>query len=419
MKKLIVLVITFLSISASAQWIQMSEGIGGGKNILSFATIGADVFAGVYSFPTGPSGVYRSTNNGANWTQTSLTGIYIGSLEAIGNNLFAGIYYPSSSGGGLYVSSDRGASWLLTAMNIGVVSLAVSGGNIYAGSINNGVFISHDTGRTWPQINLINQNVLSLATSGNTVYASTADSGIYVSTNKGTDWFHTPVNNQAVYSLATLGSRVFAGTQNVGIVSSTNNGGYWSQAGLSGQWVYQLEALGNNVVAATHSNGIYLSTNYGTNWSTINDGFSSVPSVNTFLIANNFVYAGTKNNSVWRRPLSELVVVQNSGTGIPSSYSLSQNYPNPFNPSTVIRFGIPSLSKIRRGGEGFSQLGVGIVTLKIFDITGREVRTLVNESLAPGTYEVKFDGSMLNSGVYFYKLVTNGFTDSKRMLLIK
>jgi hypothetical protein len=61
----------------------------------------------------------------------------------------------------------------------------------------------------------------------------------------------------------------------------------------------------------------------------------------------------------------------------------------------------------------------GNVKLIVYDIQGREVQTLVNEKLGAGTYEVKFDGSMLNSGVYFYKLVTEGFTETKKMLLIK
>ena len=59
------------------------------------------------------------------------------------------------------------------------------------------------------------------------------------------------------------------------------------------------------------------------------------------------------------------------------------------------------------------------VVLKVYDITGREIQTLVNERLLAGTYETTFDGSMLNSGVYFYKLTTDGFSESKRMILLK
>jgi hypothetical protein len=89
---------------------------------------------------------------------------------------------------------------------------------------------------------------------------------------------------------------------------------------------------------------------------------------------------------------------------IPLSYSLSQNYPNPFNPVTSINYAIPK--------QGF-------VSLKIYDILGREITALVNEVKTPGYYVVDFDASNLGSGVYFYKIVSNDFTDIKRMMLIK
>ena len=102
-----------------------------------------------------------------------------------------------------------------------------------------------------------------------------------------------------------------------------------------------------------------------------------------------------------------------TGSTAPEKFSLSQNYPNPFNPSTKIKFKIPSSE-----GYGFSR-GVGLVTLKVFDITGREVRTLINESLNPGTYEVTFDGSNLNSGVYFYKIQAGEFLQTKKLIILK
>ncbi len=89
---------------------------------------------------------------------------------------------------------------------------------------------------------------------------------------------------------------------------------------------------------------------------------------------------------------------------IPTVYSLSQNYPNPFNPVTKINFALPK--------QGF-------VTLKIYDVLGREVRTLVNEVKSAGNFSVDFNASEYSSGVYFYKLESNGFSDIKRMMLIK
>jgi len=96
--------------------------------------------------------------------------------------------------------------------------------------------------------------------------------------------------------------------------------------------------------------------------------------------------------------------VNNISTEIPASFTLSQNYPNPFNPTTVIRY---SLS-----GNHFT-------TLKVFDALGKEIVTLINEKQNPGTYEAEFDGSGLPSGVYFYKLTAGGFSDTKRMILLK
>jgi hypothetical protein len=90
--------------------------------------------------------------------------------------------------------------------------------------------------------------------------------------------------------------------------------------------------------------------------------------------------------------------------GVPNTYKLSQNYPNPFNPTTKIDFAIPKN---------------GFVTLKIYDVLGREVRKLVNETKTAGYYSVDFNASEFSSGVYFYKLESNGFSDVKRMMLIK
>jgi hypothetical protein len=115
---------------------------------------------------------------------------------------------------------------------------------------------------------------------------------------------------------------------------------------------------------------------------------------------------------------TSLVGINQISTEIPIDYSLSQNYPNPFNPATRIRFSIP-LSR------GVSE-GRGVLTkLIVYDALGREVQTLVNENLSPGTYEVDFDGSNLPSSVYYYKLEVSDHsnplrvTETKKMVLIK
>jgi hypothetical protein len=95
--------------------------------------------------------------------------------------------------------------------------------------------------------------------------------------------------------------------------------------------------------------------------------------------------------------------VENANS-LPTEFSLVQNYPNPFNPSTNLEFGIPNLE---------------FVSLKIYDIAGKEIMTLINEMKPAGRYQIKFDGRNLGSGVYFYKLTAGGFSAVKRMFLIK
>jgi len=117
------------------------------------------------------------------------------------------------------------------------------------------------------------------------------------------------------------------------------------------------------------------------------------------------IYAGT-DNGIWRRPLSDfgITVVNKENKELPTQFSLEQNYPNPFNPSTTIKYSIPNNQFVR---------------IKIFDMLGREVATLVNQVKAPGNYEVKFDGGKLSSGVYIYKMQAGNYSEVKKMLLMK
>jgi len=106
------------------------------------------------------------------------------------------------------------------------------------------------------------------------------------------------------------------------------------------------------------------------------------------------------------------VSIKNISTEIPSAFSLEQNYPNPFNAMTKIQFQVLSTSPypLQRGT---------LVVLKVFDILGKEVATLVNEYLKPATYETTFDASTLPGGIYFYRMQTENFTETKSMILLK
>lgn len=140
---------------------------------------------------------------------------------------------------------------------------------------------------------------------------------------------------------------------------------------------------------------------------------SSQYQVPTNTLQNNVLYywracavntAGTGPwSTVWNFRTA-LVGIQPISSEIPSEYKLYSNQPNPFNPNTVIRFDIPAS---------------GYVSLKVFDVSGEEVETLINEKMNPGKYQVSFDGSSFPSGVYFYQLLTDNYSGTKKMILVK
>lgn len=116
-------------------------------------------------------------------------------------------------------------------------------------------------------------------------------------------------------------------------------------------------------------------------------------------------------NDTWMFSNISTVGIKNVSSSIPDNFILYQNYPNPFNPVTKLRFSLTSLA---------GSNGKGLVTMKVYDITGKEVAVLVNSELSPGTYEFEFSGNGLSSGIYIYSLAVNGIKlDTKKMMLIK
>jgi Secretion system C-terminal sorting domain len=379
--------------------VQVINGMGN-KNVYSLAYSGNNLFAGTYGF-----GVYLSTNNGGSWTQTSLNNQNVYSLAANGNNVFAGT--ADSVGGGVYRTTNNGANWTLVLNNLGVPSLAANGNNIFAGTFISGVYRTTNNGANWTLV-FNNQSVFALAANGNNIFAGTFI-GVYRTTNNGANWTLVLHN-------------VFAGTFLNGVYRTTNNGTTWTQTSVNNQDVLSLAVSGNNVFAGTGSptpNGVFVSNDNGANWTQRNEGFPPTIDIHALCIFNNYIFAGSESYGVYRRPLSELIGIKPISNQVPEHFALEQNYPNPFNPATKIRFALPKSS---------------FAKIVIYDALGREVVTLVNEQLKPGTYEADWNATNYPSGVYYYKLTVRQagsstgdpssgsgqvFVETKKMVLIK
>ena len=395
--------------TANAQWVQTSGGTG--SNIQCFTVKNTNVFAG-YDNGVNSGGIIFSTDYGENWTNisTGLPSVKIMALTTLGNNIFTSEY-----DGGVYISTDDGANWNITALTVEYIyGFATIGTNLFAASTVNGVYLSTDNGTNWNFVNsgLSNTEIRAIYAKGSNLFVGTRGGGVFLSTNNGSSW--TAVNSgltmKYVYSLTSIGSYLFAGTWNAGVFISTNNGTNWTPAnnGLPTHEVFALVPSGSNLFAATYGSGVYLSTNNGGNWSEVNNGLTSL-SLRALAICGSYLYAGGDGSGVWRRPLSEIITgMEDEQNSLPQSFSLGQNFPNPFNPSTIIRYQLPLSSN---------------VTLKVFDVLGNEVATLVNEYKSAGSYEVEFNPSFIknhpSSGVYFYQLKAGAFIQTKKMLILK
>jgi hypothetical protein len=213
------------------------------------------------------------------------------------------------------------------------------------------------------------------------------------------------------------------GTQNYYYfyIMKTNNGGSnWSPAYSAPQYLNNILLFTTNTGWAVGNNGkIIFTSNSGVNWitqqSTVNVNLQDIEFVNQttgWIVGDNgtILKTTTGGNPIGIKPISTI---------IPKSYSLSQNYPNPFNPLTTIEFDIPNLSPLYERGVGGFLRQDGVVRLTVYDILGKQIELLVNQKLEPGSYRINFDGSSLSSGVYYYKLISGDFAETKKMVLLR
>lgn len=199
-------------------------------------------------------------------------------------------------------------------------------------------------------------------------------------------------------------------------VRSSNNGNSWAQIYSDTSRLYlSVDESQPNKIYFAKLNKIYESIDYGTSFTlykTLNNNIVGIYKKPN----SNLIYAATPRDIYEITPDSIRSIkrlttpVEDEKTPIPKSIILYQNYPNPFNSSTSIKYSV---------------LGNEYVSLKVYDVLGREVTTLVNEEKSPGGYEVRFDMNnalidrRITSGVYFYQLCAGGFVETKKMIYIK
>lgn len=404
---------TSLMYSQTSFWQPINLTTSDGVNALAVSSNGY-LYAGAYGV-----GIYRSTDDGSSWVKPALSPLMGVKCISIASN---GYVLAGGEGVGIYRSTDSGNSW--NQSNSGLSNLSVyclctkANGDLFAGT-GDGIFRSTDHGTTWTKINTTTsiKYIISLAISpSGHVFAGTSPGGIYRSTDDGSTWTVLKPNLYILnYSMVCCNSSayLFAGTTTGGVFRSTDNGDTWTQINNGITSAYIINGLAVNksghLFAATQGGGAYRSTDNGTTWTQINSGLKDLIVYCFALHPNGNIYTGTSKGGVAKSGSATEVTLTRSD--IPVSFALSQNYPNPFNPSTTIQFSIPA----RQAGEAEVQA----VSLKIYNLLGKDVATLVDESVKPGMYRATWNASGCASGVYYYQLRTNQNCVTKKLMIIK
>lgn len=346
-------------------------------------------------------GLFVTSNGGNTWMRTGLDYKYISALCSIGNNTLLAFTVDSHK---LYRSTNSGLSWQVAVDSLplnSIYTFVSSNNDIFAGT-NDGIYKSSNLGSNWSLIALAGSPVPRMVKHANILFAIT-DSAFYRSINNGTNWIRMAGFQQLLNDMtfSNFDNNIYV-TKAGSFYRSTDGGFNWLQIN-STMGFGNIICNNSGVIFGSKYGGVFRSDDSGHTWVDINSGLFNSHAGKMVIDNNGFLLVSTQGSGVFRSAHS-VISVKPISTVVPESFSLHQNYPNPFNPTTKIKFEVSKLSKVK---------------LIIYDVLGREIATLVNEQLKPGFYEIEWNGTKYASGIYFYKLITKDFTETKKMVLIK
>ncbi|MCJ7555072.1 MAG: T9SS type A sorting domain-containing protein [Ignavibacteriaceae bacterium] len=459
-------------------WFAINNGIPGeyiwGQSIILNPSNPAELYAGI-----GFLGVYKTTNGGNNWSLTNLAytdvfDIYIDPEKP--DHLMSGQYgfgiMQTTDDGDTWVqpqfntpfeylncrdftfnpdnkdigfvaahsslikTSDGGNSWFITNQLLGVTSVSyhpMKSNILFAGGrmdpVSPGFFVrSTDGGDSWNSLiyDFRADNFIFHPADTNIIYTegtdiNTFNGSVFKSTDLGETWIprnsglvHNPSGSIfQITSISILKSdpEILYCSQGKALNKSTNGGENWFQIDSTlnsldpevniSSILLESNRPGRIYVGSSNKGGLFLTEDDGKNWQKIYDGDVYLIKADNSIPRN--IYFGTKFG-IMKITDTITVSVEEIQSEVPAQYFLFQNYPNPFNPTTTIKYQIP---------------GLDFVTLKVYDILGNEIATLVNEYKPAGSHDAEFNAAQLPSGVYFYQFKAGSFTQTKKMILLR
>lgn len=346
--------------------------------------------------------IYNTTDGGNTWN-------YQFAFTQTGNSSIASMLFINDSTGWVFGDAWRNGSYLSSIFK------TTTGGKTWTTydvdekyNITDGYFISDSVGWAYGFV-------------FDVPYPTPKEYVLLKTTNAGINWdkiWSSPYESSDRYSLQGISFLYF---------SDNNNGGYFRNVADQTQTIFEKTTDGGITWSGRHyfypslyascidseyniytyryeDSAIVVSNNGGASWGTKSDKFPAFASKLIF-ITKDTAYGLSNIGALYKSTTGGgITSINNISETLPKNFILMQNYPNPFNPTTTIDYSIPK--------ESF-------VTIKVYDMLGREVATLINEEKNAGEYSVKFNGSILASGVYLYRMKAGNFIQTKKMILMK
>jgi hypothetical protein len=353
------------------------------------------------------SGIFKSTDRGNSWSRIrNISSSFYSKVIAF--PVGATDYIFAATDSGIYCTSDYGQTWIGKNNTLGktlVINITQIDGIIYASKYLH-TYRSADLGESWQEIffNSKNRGTGAIVRKGNFLLAAMVDGTsdfLFKSTDNGLMWSSYGGYFYGANTMALVGNTIYAGSYTA-LQKSINDGLNWTVvSGLPSGYNYLYLKAFRDYLFCVHLTGVYFQHKDSTIWHNTSNGLMPV-FFSTGEVDENYIYAAAQEGKIWRRPLAEVLTDVEDQNNLSAGFTLLQNYPNPFTRLTEIKWRTSEYSQVE---------------LKVYDFTGRGIKTLVDEKEAPGEHRVTFDATGLTAGVYFYQLKANGKVETKKMII--
>lgn len=361
----------------------------------------------------GTAGTFaKTTNGGTSWERKNMNTVKDMTVFQFIDNMTGwalhqtGLYGTSQ----IYKTTTGGDSWQQTNLNTNKAIYTMHFVNPNTGWVvgdSGTVLKSTNGGADWQtqSVATIKKFLSVRAFDVSKVVISSPDGGLYTTFNGGSLW--TPYNefNNTLLGYCDIINSTTAYIAGVDtLLKTTNSGGNWFNVENSMPPGYKpLNFINENLGYTVRGQFVYKTEDGGVNWEAeLIENSQSITNL-SFINANTGWVVG-ENGGIYKTTNGTAIGIHQISSTIPKDFSLGQNYPNPFNPNTTINFDIPKNA---------------FVEIKVFDVLGREVASLVNEQLAAGKYKTDWNAPNYTSGIYFYRLNAGSFSETRKMILIK